>query len=448
MDVFLYLIAGAFAGGAVTWLIAHGRAQREQSGLEIRAGSAEALSQERFRLIGQREQELTALRGELARERGEKTEAHTRLKALEQQLREERERIESLKKEMEETFKVLSLDALTRNTEEFKKYADEFIRLAEEKLRSRTQEGKQELEGKKELIDRNIEIIGKTLSDVQRRIEDVGRTSGEKFTEVATLIKRHEEITSRLKETTEHLGQALASSKKRGEWGERMAEDVLRLAGMTEGINYVKQKTLEASSGRPDFTFFLPRDLTINMDVKFPLDNYLKYVNTEGGQEKKRFRDELVRNAKLMIRQVTTREYIDPSRNTVDYVLVFIPNEQVYSFINEADPSIMDEALRSKVILCSPFTLYAMLAVIRQAVENFNLERTASEILGLLMEFSRQWNTYKERFKVMGDRLDAARKEYDTLLSTRSGMLERPLRKIDELGRKHAISTGTASGDE
>lgn len=100
----------------------------------------------------------------------------------------------------------------------------------------------------------------------------------------------------------------------------------------------------------------------------------------------------------------------------------------------------MDEALRQKVILCSPVTLYAVLAVIRQAIENFNLERTASEILTLLSEFSRQWTAYKEIFKAMGDRLDAARKEYDTLVTTRSNMLERPLRKIDELGRQKAIA--------
>jgi len=115
---------------------------------------------------------------------------------------------------------------------------------------------------------------------------------------------------------------------------------------------------------------------------------------------------------------------------------MFIPNEQVYSFIHEAEPSIMDEALKHKVILCSPFTLYAVLSVIRQAVENFNLERTASEMLRLFGEFTKQWNAYKERFKIMGERLDAAKREYEALLTTRSNMLEKPLRKIEELRRE------------
>ena len=175
------------------------------------------------------------------------------------------------------------------------------------------------------------------------------------------------------------------------------------------------------------------------MDVKFPLDNYVLYLNAESEADKKRYKDELLKNTKIMIKQVTTRDYINPADNTVDYVIMFIPNEQVYSFINESDITIMDDALKQKVILCSPFTLYAVLAVVRQAIENFNLEKTASEILNLLGDFSKQWDAYKDKFKIMGERLDAARKEYDALTTTRSNMLERPLKKIDELRKQKAI---------
>jgi DNA recombination protein RmuC len=223
----------------------------------------------------------------------------------------------------------------------------------------------------------------------------------------------------------------------------KRCEDIINLVGLVEGINYEKQKTMEQSSGRPDYTFYMPNKLKINMDVKFPLDNYMNYLNAHSEHDRKRFKDELLKNTKIMIKQVTTRDYIDPSQNTVDYVLMFIPNEQVYGFINEADTTIMDEALKQKVILCSPFTLYAVLAVIRQASENFNLEKTASEMLNLLGEFSKQWNAYKDKFRSMGEKLDAARKEYDLLTTTRSNMLERPLKKIDELRKQKDGSLDT-----
>ena len=417
----LYMIAGVVLGVGIGWLLATARAR-----------SAAAVAEERGRQLQIQDDEFVRLRGELDVARQGKTEALTRLDESQKNLREQKDLLDAMEGKLSETFKALSLEALSKNS-------TEFIKLAEGKLKEQTVEGRKELEGKKELIDQSIDTIAKALSDIGKRIEDVGEKSGNRLTEVSTLLKKHEDITVKLNTTTEHLRQALASSKKRGEWGERMAEDIMRLLGMAEGINYIKQKTLDSSSNRPDFTFLLPNNLRINMDVKFPLENYQHYLEAHTEHDRRRFRDELIRNAKIMIKQVTSRDYINPADNTVDYVLVFIPNEQVYGFINESDPTIMDEALRQKVILCSPFTLYAVLAVIRQAIENFNLEKTASEILKLLAEFSKQWAAYKEKFKVMGDRIEAARKEYDLLITTRSNMLEKPLKRIDDLRKQKSI---------
>ena len=435
MEFIAYITIGIIIGGISAWLIASYRHSNQITEIEKRASGAEAIVIELRQQVQQRDSDINQMRGELDVER----ELKARFEESQKHLQEEIERFKEMESKLSETFKALSFDALTKNSDEFKKYADDFMKLAEEKLKTQTIEGKKELDGKKELIDQNIEAIGKTMSEVQRRIEEVGKVSGEKFTEVNTLIKKHEEVTSKLKDTTERLGNALASSKKRGEWGERMAEDIIRLIGMVEGVNYIKQKTLDSSAGRPDYTFFMPNNLKINMDVKFPMDNYKHYLNAESEHDRKRYKDELLKNTKIMIKQLTTRDYINPAENTVDYVIMFIPNEQVYSFINEADITIMDEALKHKVILCSPFTLYAVLAVIRQAIENFNLERTASEILQLLSEFSKQWNAYKDKFRIMGERLDAAKKEYDLLITTRSNMLEKPLKKIDEIRKQKAI---------
>ena len=88
-----------------------------------------------------------------------------------------------------------------------------------------------------------------------------------------------------LSDTTSKLRQILSSSQARGQWGERMVEDILNFIGLTEGVNF-KQQT-QAGKDRPDFTFFLPDEKIINMDVKFPLSHYEKYIeaNTETEKE-------------------------------------------------------------------------------------------------------------------------------------------------------------------
>jgi len=227
-----------------------------------------------------------------------------------------------------------------------------------------------------------------------------------------------------------------------------MAEDVLRLAGFVEGINYYKQKALETVGTRPDYTFLLPQDLKVNMDVKFPLDNYLRYLEVEGEADKEVYKRQFLKDVRGRIKEVTTRDYINPAENTVDYVIVFIPNEQVYAFINENDSSLLDEALKSKVILCSPITLYAILAVIRQAVDNFNLEKTAAQILSLLGAFNKQWAVFLKSLEKMGKKIEEAQKEFNTLNSTRRTQLERPLRQIEDLRRQKGILPEASSIEE
>ena len=106
-------------------------------------------------------------------------------------------------------------------------------------------------------------------------------------------------------------------------------------------------------------------------------------------------------------KELTTRGYLDAADETVDCLLLFIPNEQVYAFVQEHDRAILDDALRNKIVVCSPLTLYAVLAVVRQAVDNFRLERTSNEILGLLGEFSLQWEKYVAQLDKVQQRFDA-----------------------------------------
>jgi DNA recombination protein RmuC len=277
------------------------------------------------------------------------------------------------------------------------------------------------------------------LASVQDLMKTIEKDRVQKFSTLAEQIQQTNKVTKELSDSASQLKNALASSKTRGQWGERMAEDILRLSGLKEGINYLKQKALQSTSTRPDYTFLLPNDLSVNMDVKFPLDNYSAYLNSENDDAKKKYKDIFLRDIRSRIKEVTSRDYINPDENTVDYVLVFIPNEQIYSFVMEHDSNLIDESLKQKVILCSPITLYAILAIIRQAVDNFSLEKKASLIIALMNTFHKQWEKFIESLEKMGRRIDDAKKEYDSLISTRRSQLEKPLLQIDELRKESGI---------
>jgi DNA recombination protein RmuC len=334
---------------------------------------------------------------------------------------------------MKDAFSALSFEALTKSS-------DELIKRAEEVLSKKTSESEKELTEKKKSIDEHLKGVEDNLQKVERVVTAFEKDRAEKFGEIDKQLKNVVEQTGKLQDTTGKLQIALSSSKMRGQWGERMAEDVLRVAGFIEGINYLKQTTQETVSTRPDYTFFLPRDLKVNMDVKFPLDNYIAHYNATADVDKEKCKTQFLRDVKQRIKEVTGRDYINPEENTVDYVLVFIPNEQVYSFIQENDRSIVDEALKNKVVLCSPITLYAILAIIRQAVENFNIEKTADQILSLLGAFRKQWKAFGTSLEKMGKKIEEAHDEYNRLNTTRRRQLDRPLEKIDAIRTERGIT--------
>ncbi len=334
--------------------------------------------------------------------------------------------VEGVIQSVKDSFARLSLEALAKST-------DEFLKLARARLESEREISVSELAAKKNLIDQQLDRMNRELEKVSKLMLDLERDRIDKFGQLTTHLQMAGEQTAALMQTTQSLREALASTKVRGQWGERMAEDVLRIAGFIENVNYLKQTTLDSGGSRPDFTFLLPRDLKLNMDVKFPLDNYLRYLEAESDAERVKFRDTFMRNVRDKIKEVTTRNYINAGDNTVDYVLLFIPNEHIYAFIHDQDSSLLDDGLRNKVIFCSPLTLFAILAVIRQAVDNFAIENTSKEILSLLGAFREQWAKFIEQLEKLGRRIGDVQKDYESLITTRRRQLERPLNKIEAI---------------
>lgn len=330
----------------------------------------------------------------------------------------------AMEERFREVFAGLSADALAVNSERF-------LTLAKESLAAQTTVGAAELDKRRQLIDKSIHQVTERLEALRQmtgrvevsRKEDYGRL-GQRLTESIKQV-------AELRQTTEQLRSALAHPQQRGQWGERMADDILQLAGMIEGVNYTKQQTMADSGRRPDFTFNLPNGITLNMDVKFPLDNYLKHL--ESGDEDPAAAGRFLSDVRTQLRSIATREYINPAGGTADFALMFIPNEQIFAFIQELDRSLLVEAATRRVLLVGPLSLLAVLAIARQAAESANLSRQTNEAVVQIELFAKQWTNFKEEMDKLGLRLDSAVKQYEGLRTTRTNVLERPLRKLAEL---------------
>jgi DNA recombination protein RmuC len=335
------------------------------------------------------------------------------------------------------SFKSLSMDALGPVT-------NQLSIIAGSKLAEQQGQAAQYLDNKKALIDQTLGTMNTELTKVQSAIQELKEKGENQFGGITQQLTNASSQTSRLTDITTALKEALASGKTRGQWGERMADDILRVAGFKEDVNYRKQKE-ELSGNRPDFTFFLPKNLRLNMDVKFPLDNYMNLINAATEEERSSFTKKFLSDVKQRVKEINSRGYIDPGNGTVDCVLLFIPVESVFAFAQEQNPELLDNALSQHVVLCSPSTLFAVLAIIRQATDTFSIQQNVGQILAKFTEFDKQWAQFTDKYEKLERHIQNVEEDFKELSGVRTHKLDGILENIHALEEQQKeVENGTS----
>jgi DNA recombination protein RmuC len=187
-------------------------------------------------------------------------------------------------------------------------------------------------------------------------------------------MKDHEKITKDLSLTTDGLRKVLTNNQLRGQFGEQVAEDLLKMAGFVRGVDFDYNKAQTNTSTRPDFSIYLPDKTKINIDVKFPYAKLQQATETEDKATKQQLMKDFARDVKEKISQITSRDYINPEDKTVDFVILFVPNEMIFSYIYDKMNDIWADAMQRKVVLAGPFSFTAILRMVRQAYSNFKVQ--------------------------------------------------------------------------
>ncbi|MCF7807566.1 MAG: DNA recombination protein RmuC [Candidatus Marinimicrobia bacterium] len=415
MELIYYIIIATVAG-ALGFVVArflipgNGSDDRKVTRLEVEKDNLATQ-------LDKAESELKQNRHEVQELRESNATINTRLEESKSRLEEEKKRLQEMKEQLQESFKSLSQDVLRESQKEF-------LQLADEKFKDQSKQNKDQLGEKEQLIQKSLENMDGRLKDIVQR-----------STELKTELETSKDETQRLRSTTETLQSLLASSQKRGQWGERLVEDILQYVGLQENINYTKQTTMDDGQ-RPDYTFKLPKSREINMDVKFPLDHYENYLQASDEKVQDMEKKAFLQDVRKHLNAISKRAYIDTSKGTVDYAMMFIPNESIYGFINQEDPDMIGLALSKKIMLCSPITLYAVLSLLNQATANFMMEQQASEIMNEVAKFQQQWEKFTDVMLKTEKNLDLAIRQFQSLMTTRSRGLERPVNRILELQKK------------
>jgi DNA recombination protein RmuC len=280
------------------------------------------------------------------------------------------------------------------------------------------------LESNRTLLKEIIEGLEKKLEHSQKEVDTLKNQNSAIKEQLLNTAK----ITGELQVSTEGLKNLLSNNRLRGEWGEQVAEDLLLAAGFVENVTFVKQA--QTNEGRPDFTIKLPDGSKLNVDAKFPFDDLMTYQSAETEAAKKQALSKFSQSIKQKVKEVTSKDYINPEDQTLDFVVMFIPNEMIFSFIYEKLPDINEYCAQRKVIMAGPFGFTAVLRLVMQAYKNFGYEKNLQEIFGLVSKFQEEYEKFGGTLEKLGNQLSTVQKTYHEVEGTRSRQLTKVIDQI------------------
>lgn len=316
---------------------------------------------------------------------------------------------------------------------------ESILTLAGKSLEDKTVRIHEALNGKEESFRSLISNVETLVKTYQQEIKTTEKDRIGKFSELSTLLSEQKQAVSNLTNSAAKLNQVLNTNNLRGQWGERIADDILKASGLIEGLHYQKNKQMEMSANRPDFSIFLPDQHKVSLDVKFPISNLMKAQESADAAEQKRFLSEFEQDIKKRIDEVAGRDYINPDENTLDYAILFVPSESVYALIFTHCRRIFEIAESKKVVLAAPFSLIAILKVIYQSFRYFHFEEKIQEIVALIEKLDEDLVRFKERFEEFGESIDQLKIAYDKIAKTSYQKISSKIDKIERYRKGEGV---------
>ncbi|MCK5322531.1 MAG: DNA recombination protein RmuC [Desulfobulbaceae bacterium] len=353
----------------------------------------------------------------------------TRLEMEERNQSEKLAALNQAEDRFKDTFAALSNQVLKSSNEEF-------LQLAQESMRQFHVQARADLEKRERSIHTLVEPIKEALHQTGKQIHRIEKERSAAYGNLEKYLDSMSKTQEQLQNETRNLVKALRRPEIRGRWGEMTLKRLVELAGMVEHCDFYEQEQINSKEGavRPDMIIRMADEREIVVDVKTPLDAYLNAL--ESDDEKGR-EDGLKRHARIVrerVRELSRKAYWQQFEKAPDFVVMFIPGEQFLSAALDIDRTLLEDAIREKVILATPTSFIALLQVIEYGWRQQSLAENAEKIRIMGQDIYNRLATFGEHLARLGKNLGGSVESYNKAV----GSLERQVlpgaRKFTEMG--------------
>jgi len=230
--------------------------------------------------------------------------------------------------------------------------------------------------------------------------------------------------------------QALRAPQVRGQWGEMQLRRTVELAGMVNYCDFIEQASHETGEGlrqRPDMLIKLPNGRQVVVDAKVPLAAYLDALEAQDALVQTERMQAHARQLRDHIKGLAQKAYWSQFENTPEFVVLFVPNETIFSAALEQDPRLIEIGVENKVILATPTTLIALLKAIAYGWQQEAIAREAKQIAALGRELYERIAVVTGYFAKLGRSLEQSVGHYNKAINSVESRLLVTARKFEAL---------------
>ena len=280
-----------------------------------------------------------------------------------------------------------------------------------------------------------IKPLQETLKSLDAKVVDLENKRIEAYTSVQEQVRTTNAALEALRSETTMLSGALRRSDTRGRWGELQLRRIIEMMNMSEHISFSEQIQQQGEgSGKPDFTVYLPGNRVLYLDSKAPMSSYLDALNETDNARKNELLDAHAKALKSHISALSKRAYAN-DETALNYVIMFIPTESSLAAACEINPSLIEDAAASGVVLTSPTSLVAVLSNISMLWQQDAQNQNAYEILRSSQELHSRLSVFINHFTKIGSNLKKSVESFNDAVSSFDTRVMKTATDIQKLGR-------------